>query len=219
MKLLTALRREPSGTLFAVQVMGLLLYPLLVANHVSTALFSLFGIVVLGLVVRAVRTTAAFVGVALVLGVPASVLLLIQAVSGSDDLLPYSSALEAAVYFYAAAALIQHLLKDPHITRDDLFAIGATFTLVAWAFAYTYVVCQAVDPSSFTGSQNEGEERSWMELLYLSFTTLTSVGLSDIGPVRPFARGLVMVEQLAGLAYVAMLVSRLVALTVRRDGR
>ena len=39
----------------------------------------------------------------------------------------------------------------------------------------------------------------------------------DIGPVRPFARGLVMVEQLAGLAYVAMLVSRLVALTVRRD--
>ena len=53
-----------------------------------------------------------------------------------------------------------------------------------------------------------------MELLFLSFTTLTSTGLSDVVPIMPFARGLVMVEMLAGLAFVAMLVSRLVGLTV-----
>ena len=47
-------------------------------------------------------------------------------------------------------------------------------------------------------------------------TTLTSVGLSDITPIRPFARSVVMVEQVVGLAYVAMVVSRLVALTVQR---
>ena len=46
--------------------------------------------------------------------------------------------------------------------------------------------------------------------------TLTSTGLSDVTPIRPFARALVMIEQLAGLAYVAMLVSRVVALTVLR---
>jgi hypothetical protein len=55
-----------------------------------------------------------------------------------------------------------------------------------------------------------------MELLFLSFTTLTSTGLSDVTPIEPFARALVMLEELAGLAYVAMLVSRLVALTVMR---
>jgi hypothetical protein len=53
-----------------------------------------------------------------------------------------------------------------------------------------------------------------MEVLFLSFTTLTSTGLSDVVPVKAFARSLVMIEQLAGLAYVAVLVSRLVALTV-----
>ena len=37
-----------------------------------------------------------------------------------------------------------------------------------------------------------------MELLFLSFTTLTSTGLSDIVPVQAFARSLVMIEQLAG---------------------
>ena len=53
-----------------------------------------------------------------------------------------------------------------------------------------------------------------MELLFLSFTTLSSTGLGDVVPVKPFARRLVMIEQLAGLAYVAMVVSRLVGLMV-----
>ena len=53
-----------------------------------------------------------------------------------------------------------------------------------------------------------------MELLFLSFTTLTSTGLSDVVPVKPFARSMVMIEQVAGLAYVAMVVSRLVGLLV-----
>jgi hypothetical protein len=100
------------------------------------------------------------------------------------------------------------------ITRDELFAVGATFTLVAWAFAYLFVVCQAIDPGSFTAAIDAGGERSWMELLFLSFTTLSSTGLSDVVPVHAFARGLVMIEQLAGVAYIAMVVSRLVALQV-----
>ena len=53
-----------------------------------------------------------------------------------------------------------------------------------------------------------------MELLFLSFTTLTSTGLSDVVPVKGSARSFVMVEQVAGLAYVAMVVSRLVGLLV-----
>ena len=134
--------------------------------------------------------------------------------TGDDDLLPYSSAFEAVLYFYAAGALIAYMLEDHEITRDELFAVGATFTLVAWAFAYTYMVCQAIEPDSFTAAVDPGADRTWMELLFLSFTTLTSTGLSDVVPVKPFARELVMIEQVAGLAYVAMLVSRLVALTV-----
>ena len=55
-----------------------------------------------------------------------------------------------------------------------------------------------------------------MELLFLSFTTLSSTGLSDVVPVEPFARSLVMIEQLAGVAYIAIVVSRLVSLTVAK---
>jgi hypothetical protein len=209
-------RRHPSAILLAAQLAGLLLYPLLEGNGAGRALFSIFGIVILVLVVLTVRSTPGLTWVAVLLGIPATVLLLIQAVTGSDTLLPYSSALEAVLYFYAAGSLIKYMLADHVITRDELFAVGATFTLVAWAFAYAFVVCQAIEPGTFTAAVDPHAQRSWMELLFLSFTTLTSTGLSDVVPIKAFGRGVVMIEQLAGLAYIAMLVSRLVGLTVIR---
>jgi hypothetical protein len=210
-------RREPSAILLAVQLAGVLIYPFVENGHVGRALFSLLGIVILALVVLAVHRTPALTWVSILLGLPATVLLLIQAVTGSDTLLPWSSAFEAVLYFYAAGAMIAYMLRDHVITRDELFAVGATFTLVAWAFAYTYVVCQAVEPGSFTAAIDPSGDRSWTELLFMSFTTLTSVGLSDVSPVKSFARGLVMLEEVGGLAYVAMLVSRLVGLTIFRQ--
>jgi hypothetical protein len=209
-------RKEPSAILLAAQLAGVLLYPFMEDSDVGRALFSVFGIGVLGLVLLAVRSTPAHNWVAFVLGVPATILLLIQAATGSHDLLPYSSGIEAVLYFYAAGALIAYMLADHEITRDELFAVGATFTLVAWGFAYTYTVCQAIEPQSFTAAIGPGSDRSWTELLFLSFTTLSSTGLSDVVPVKPFARSLVMIEMLVGLSYVAMLVSRLVGLTIMR---
>jgi len=203
--------------LLAVQLAGVLIYPFVENGHVGRALFSLLGVVILALVVLAVHRTPALTWVSILLGLPATVLLLIQAVTGSDTLLPWSSAFEAVLYFYAAGAMIAYMLRDHVITRDELFAVGATFTLVAWAFAYTYVVCQAVEPGSFTAAIDPSGDRSWTELLFMSFTTLTSVGLSDVSPVKSFARGLVMLEEVGGLAYVAMLVSRLVGLTIFRQ--
>ena len=214
--MLSFARREPNAILFASQLGAVLLYPFLEDIKGGRALFSLIGIAILGLVVLAVRRSSGLTWVVVLLGIPATVLLLIQAVTGEDTLLPYSSALEAVLYFYAGGALIAYMLADHVITRDEFFAIGATFTLFAWAFAYAYTVCQAIEPQSFTAAVDPAGERSWMELLFLSFTNLSSTGLSDVTPVKPFARGLVMIEQLAGIGYVAMLVTRLVGMTVMR---
>jgi len=213
---LTLARRQPSALLLAAQLAALVVYPFLEDEGVGRAVFSALGILFLGLVFMSVRATPAFTWVAVLLGGPATVLLVIQAVTGSTDLLPYSSALEAVLYFYAAWALIAWMLADHEVTKDELFAVGATFTLVAWGFAYVYTVCQAVEPGSFIAAIDPEQDRSWMELLFLSFTTLTSTGLSDVVPVEPFARSMVMIEQLAGLGYVAMVVSRLVGLTILR---
>ncbi|HEU5106729.1 MAG TPA: potassium channel family protein [Solirubrobacterales bacterium] len=212
-------KRQPSAVLLAAQLAAILIYPFLEEGAAGRAIFSVFGIAILGLVVLAVRSSSALTWVSVLLALPATVLLLIQAVTGDDALLPYSSAFESVLYFYAGGALLFYMLEDHEITRDELYAVGATFTLVAWAFAYAYVVCQAIEPESFTAAVDPRDARTWMELLFLSFTTLTSTGLSDVVPVKPFARSLVMIEQLAGLGYVAMVVSRLVGLTLRATGR
>ncbi len=49
----------------------------------------------------------------------------------------------------------------------------------------------------------------------------SSVGLSDILPVTPMARALVMLESFAGIMYIALVVSRLInlAATARRTDR
>jgi hypothetical protein len=84
-------RREPSAILLAAQLAGVLLYPFM-EGSAGRALFSVFGIAILGLVVLAVRSSPGLTWVGVLLGSPATVLLLIQAVTGSDALLPYSSA-------------------------------------------------------------------------------------------------------------------------------
>jgi hypothetical protein len=218
-RVLAFARKEPSAVLFFTQLAALLLYPAMENREAGRAVFSVLGIAFLGLVVLAVRGSPTWTWVGVVLAMPASVLLVIQAVTRSDTLLPYSSAFEAVLYFYAAAGLLAYMLADHEITRDELFAVGATFTLVAWGFAYVFVVLQAIAPQSFTAAVHPNEDRTWVELLFMSFTNLSSTGLSDVVPIRPFARSVVMLEQVAGVAYIAMVVSRLVGLTVTRAAR
>ena len=73
-------------------------------------------------------------------------------------------------------------------------------------------------PGSCAG-HTEGDRRSVLERLYFSAANLTSVGLSDVVAVRPHARAVTIIEQLTGVMYVAMVISRLVALTVAKARR
>jgi hypothetical protein len=50
-------------------------------------------------------------------------------------------------------------------------------------------VSEALLPGSFGAVAESGDPHPWIELLFLSITTLSGVGLSDILPVLPMARG------------------------------
>lgn len=215
MELLRRMRRQPSAVLLVVQLAGVFAYPVMEGSRAGRVAFEILGVVVLVLAVWSVRATPGLTWVSILLGVPAVVLALIDAIHPTPALVPWSGALHAAFYFYAAYSLLRYMLSDHEVSTDELFATGATFTLVAWGFAYLYVVVQALQPGSFIAAAGGGD-RTWMELLFLSFTTLSSTGLSDVVPVLPYGRAVVMLEQLAGLGYVAMVVSRLVGLTVAR---
>ena len=211
-----AVRSHPSGVLLVGQLVVVLAYPFLDGSTAGRAVLGVVQMVLVFTAVAAVRRTPALGWVAVLLGVPAMAFAVLEAVEPTTDwIVLVSAALHAPFYLYVSYAMLRYLFHDDRVTRDELFATGAAFTVVAWAFAYIYAATQVLWPGSFVGAGGEGD-RPWFDLLYLSFTTLTSVGLSDIVPVLGHARSLVMVEQVAGIFYVALVVARLVGLSFVR---
>jgi hypothetical protein len=152
MEWVAKVKQTPSAALLFVQLAGVLLYPFMEATRPGRAAFSVFGVLVLALAVLAVRRTPSITWISAALAGPAVVLLAAQVFSTASWLLPWSAAFEALLYFYAGVSLIRYMFADHAVTTDELFAVGATFTLFAWAFAYVYVVIQAVTPGSFTAA-------------------------------------------------------------------
>ncbi len=214
------LREEPSAVLLLVQLVGVLLYPFMDESPVGRAALSMFSLVVLVLAVRTVRSTPALTWVSVVLGAPIVLLTLAEIADPSNQtLVLWSSVLLATFYAYTAFALLSYMFRDAFITADELWAVAATFTVIAWGFAHSFMAIQVVWPGSFSASASADASRTWFELLFLSFTNLTSVGLSDIVPALAQARSIVMIEQVAGLMYVAIVISRIVGLQLARERR
>jgi hypothetical protein len=212
-------RHHPSAFLLGAQLLSLLIYAAYDGMHSGRALLGAFSVIVLALAVWVVSRSPATNWIAWVIAIPAFLLSLLSALVVDPHLLVWSSLLKAALYFYTAGSLIAYMLGDHRVTTDELFAAGATFTLIAWGFAYVYLVCQTWYPASFAGVARPGEPRTFIELLFLSFTNLSAAGLGDVLPITSLARVLVMLEQFAGVAYIAVVVSRLIGLTIVRQDR
>jgi membrane-bound ClpP family serine protease len=209
-------RRHPSGVLLVGQLLAILAYPFLDTSTAGRALLGVLQMVLVFVAAAAVRNTPALNYVALWLGLPAMVFAVLEAVQPTTSwIVLVSACVHVPFYLYVSYALIRYLFHDDRVTRDELFATAAAFTVVAWAFAYVYAAVQVIWPDSFVGES--GETLPWFDLLFLSFTNLTSVGLSDVLPVDPHARSVVMIEQIAGVLYVALVIARLVGLTVARS--
>jgi voltage-gated potassium channel Kch len=124
------------------------------------------------------------------------------------ELRPASTAIGLVVL---ALVVVSSVLRAGTVTRHQIEGAIAAFLLLglAWASAYEYVALR--DSSAFRGLGTADA----MEWTYYSFVTLTTVGYGDITPVSPAARSLAITESITGLMYVAILISRLVALSLQ----
>lgn len=215
---LVRLNRHPSAVLLLVQLTGLLIYPFLEQTPGGSALLRGFGVIVLGLAVWMVQRSSGRAWISAGIAAPVLLIDLLETLFDLPGLRPWSAALEALFYFYAAGCLIRYMLADRRATSDELFAAGATFTLLAWAFTYLFVLCQLLQPTAFGGALNPGAPRTWTELLFMSFVLLSSTGIGDVIPLSGPARALASLEIFTGVMYLALVVSRLIGLTVLKRG-
>jgi hypothetical protein len=214
-------RNTPCATLLAVQLLGVVLYPALEdqtgrVGGLGRSVLSVFALLVLFLAVLAVRRTPSLTWISAVLGLPLIALTIAEGFQPDNQTITlWSGLFHAVFYFYTAYGLVRYMFNDDEVTTDELYATGAAFTVLAWGFAYLFDAIQIGWPMSFTAYHDPDAPRTWFELLFLSFTTLTSTGLSDVVPVEAHARSAVMIEQVLGLMYVAFIVARLVGLQIR----
>ena len=203
----------PSAWLLLVQLSILILSVFTIESRTYQILSWAMGVLALLIIAKVIRNTPTFtvMGLVFVGGafIFSSLMLLGMA---SIHLQVIAHAFEAAAYFCAAYGLIRYMFEDKYLTKDELFAAGAVFTLIAWGFAFLYSICQLLIPGSFQNPNFAGDYQRWFDLLFLSFSLQSATGLSDIMPVLPAARVIAMIQMLCGVMYLALIVSRLISL-------
>ena len=141
------------------------------------------------------------------------------------DSVPVEFYLVPALVFigFVMLQLIFFILRAPRVNSEVLCAGVAGYLLlgIIWMFAYILVArLQPIDPlhpekiAAF--SYNVGPPATHFvhsfDAFYFSFITLSTVGYGDITPMSHVARTLAMAEAMTGTLYIAVLISRLVAL-------
>lgn len=203
----------PSLLLLLVQLLSIVINPLLQATKFDQAIFNCFNLLALSLAVWVVNRSPVINWVGWLLAFLAVVCTTIYVTSGTSTYLLWAQCLESVMYLYTAIGLVMYMFNDRIITRDEMFASAATFTVLAWGFALAYSVCQQIFPGSITGLTMPDQPRTWVELIFLSFSLLSNTGYGDIILVHPVAKVIGTFQMFVGLMYMALIVSRLVTLT------
>jgi hypothetical protein len=126
----------------------------------------------------------------------------------------------AVFCLYTAIVILRHVLGFGPLYADRVHAALSVYILIALAWAGIYAMIEIVSPGAFSiPASARAPEGSYLlaQMIHLSMATLTSTGFGDITPVAPFARSLSQLEQLIGVFYIAVLISRLVGLYPAED--
>jgi len=123
---------------------------------------------------------------------------------------------------FIGAMILSYVLKSRSATGETIFAALCVYLLVAliWAFLYSFI--EEVHPDSFRINYELFAYRphgrhlfsKLYYFMYLSFTTMTSLGLGDILPATSWARIAMSLEGVVGQLYLVVVVSSLVGLRV-----
>jgi hypothetical protein len=104
------------------------------------------------------------------------------------------------------------------ITRDVIYAAVALYLLLGAIFVPLYGLLDLLIPGSFRDVTFPDVAVQWQQLIYYSYTTLTSTGYGDILPISWWARALANLEMIAGILFITIVMSRLVALYSENKG-
>ena len=115
----------------------------------------------------------------------------------------------AGFFFLAIVLMIKKIFSDRKVTIDTIVGGISIFLLIGDLWFLFFEIIYLLNPEAFTASARTINS---FDLLYFSFTTLTTVGYGDISPVSPLAKVMTNLEGICGVMYPAVLIGRLVGI-------
>jgi Ion channel len=116
--------------------------------------------------------------------------------------------------------ILAYIFQSHTVTLDTIFAAIVAYLLIALVFSESYLLLHNFSPHSFniaTGTSPTEVEHLHGDMMYYSFITITTLGLGDILPQTPPARGLTVLEAMIGQFFVAILVAWLVGRFISQE--
>src|SRR5664279_573681 len=118
-------------------------------------------------------------------------------------------------FVFVTGQLLHFILRAPRVDANVLCAGISGYLMLGllWVPAYLLVARVTPPPGAFvfTAGPDGGHALDGFNAFYFSFITLATVGYGDVVPISKVARMLAMMEAITGVFYMAVLVSRLVA--------
>ena len=119
-----------------------------------------------------------------------------------------------AFFGFVVTHLVGGVLRASRVDANVLCAGLSGYLLLGLLWIPAYLVVARLNPAAFNLPSNTpaGGGLDRFTAFYFSFITLCTVGYGDVTPVSKVARMLAITEAIAGLFYVAVLISRLVGI-------
>lgn len=109
--------------------------------------------------------------------------------------------------------LVKSIFSGYRMTSDKIYAAISSYLLIGLLYAMLFLSVEDLNPAAF-GRAMPQWSGSASEIIYFSFTTLSTLGYGDITPQTPFAQTIAYLEAITGQLFVAILIARLVGLNI-----
>jgi len=149
---------------------------------------------------------------AIPLAVASMVLMMVSNYYPTPLLRALSFGVLAAFLLLVWISLFAYLERGSNLRIGKLSLSVSLYFVMGLSWFAIYSLINELDPGSFAAGGSpipSGSDTSG--LAYYSFVTLTTLGYGDIVPLHPVARMAAALEAVAGVLYIAITVSRLVA--------
>lgn len=194
--------------LFLALLSLLIALPFLAETAHGRLLITLVNVIVLLTAVAAVGRSWFSIVIALALVTPALVFRFLAFESNQPGYVALSWSFNAVFYAFVLTDLLHYVLHRDVMTGDKLYGAVSAYILIAVLWANLHGVLQYVYPGAYAfGGTPKALDMS--DLIYFSFTALTTAGFGDITPVLIQSRFLTILEMVTGVMYVAILIARL----------